>query len=105
MDRVVAKMAYLTKVSNQTGFAVNSRRHTQKVVVGEGARGIADGALAAGMHPDRVHLVADRDEALAVLLTELDDGDSILVKASRGAELDRLVERLAVAGGAREARA
>ena len=50
-------------------------------------------------------MVADRDEALTVLLGELQDDDSILVKASRGAALDLLVERLVLAGGAGEARA
>ena len=68
------------------------------VVVGEGARGIADGAIDRGLDAERVHLVADRDEALAVLLAELREGDSVLVKASRGAALDLLVERLVLAG-------
>ena len=75
------------------------------VVVGEGARGIAEGAIDRGLDAGSVHLVADRDEALTVLLGELQDDDSILVKASRGAALDLLVERLVLAGGAGEARA
>ncbi|MCU0484396.1 MAG: UDP-N-acetylmuramoyl-tripeptide--D-alanyl-D-alanine ligase [Chloroflexi bacterium] len=37
------------------------------VVVGPGAAGIADGAEAAGLAPARVHRVADREAALAVL--------------------------------------
>jgi UDP-N-acetylmuramoyl-tripeptide--D-alanyl-D-alanine ligase len=75
------------------------------VVVGEGARGIVEGALAGGLDPRHVHLAADRDEALSLLLSELQDGDSVLVKASRGAALDLLVERLVLAGGATEAQA
>jgi UDP-N-acetylmuramoyl-tripeptide--D-alanyl-D-alanine ligase len=75
------------------------------VVVGEGAAGIADGAIGRGLDAERVHLVADRDEALAVLLSELAQGDSVLVKASRGAALDLLVERLVLAGGAGEVEA
>ena len=75
------------------------------VVVGEGARGIAEGAIERGLDAGSVHVVADRDEALTVLLGELQDDDSILVKASRGAALDLLVERLVLAGGAGEARA
>ena len=35
---------------------------------------------------------------MTVLLAELRDGDSVLVKASRGAALDLLVERLVLAG-------
>lgn len=75
------------------------------VVVGDGARGIADGAIEGGLDAARVSVVADRDEALASLLHELRDGDSILVKASRGAALDLLVEQLVLAAGAGEARA
>ncbi len=75
------------------------------VVVGEGARGIVDGAIAHGLDGTAVHHVADRDEALSVLLGELRDGDSVLVKASRGASLDVLVEELLLASGAGEARA
>ena len=53
--------------------------------------------------PRTSSLVADRDGALAALLAELRDGDVVLVKASRGAALDLLVEALvrAAAGSAR----
>jgi UDP-N-acetylmuramoyl-tripeptide--D-alanyl-D-alanine ligase len=67
------------------------------LVVGAGARGIAEGALEHGLAPAHVHLVSDRDEALGLLLAELREGDTVLVKASRGAELDRLVEQLVLA--------
>jgi UDP-N-acetylmuramoyl-tripeptide--D-alanyl-D-alanine ligase len=72
------------------------------VVVGEGARGIVEGALAAGLDVVDVELVDDRDAALALLLTQLRDGDTILVKASRGAALDLLVDRLVLAAGSGE---
>jgi len=70
------------------------------IVVGTGARPLAEGAVEGGLAADRVSLAADRDEALASLLAELEDGDTILVKASRGAALDLLVEQLALAAGA-----
>ena len=57
----------------------------------------AEGALAAGLDAADVELVDDRDAALALLLAQLRDGDTILVKASRGAALDLLVERLVLA--------
>jgi UDP-N-acetylmuramoyl-tripeptide--D-alanyl-D-alanine ligase len=69
------------------------------VAVGAGAGGIAEGAIAAGMTSTRVDVVPDRDAALDLLLTELRDGDSVLVKASRGAALDLLVDRIALAAG------
>jgi UDP-N-acetylmuramoyl-tripeptide--D-alanyl-D-alanine ligase len=63
------------------------------VIVGEGAAGMADSARARG-RAEVVH-VADRNAALAVLTERLLPGDSILVKASRGAELDLVVAALA----------
>jgi UDP-N-acetylmuramoyl-tripeptide--D-alanyl-D-alanine ligase len=67
------------------------------VVVGRGARGIGDGAIAAGMAPERVVVVDDRDAALDALLPRLRDGDVVLVKASRGAAFEALVDALATA--------
>lgn len=73
------------------------------VAVGAGAADIADGALEAGMDPTAVTRAADRDAARAVLLAEGGPGDTILVKASRGAALDELVEALVDAAGGPEA--
>jgi UDP-N-acetylmuramoyl-tripeptide--D-alanyl-D-alanine ligase len=64
------------------------------VVVGAGARGIAAGAREAGLDPSRVLEARDRDAALDLLRSRLQAGDVVLVKASRGVELERLVEAL-----------
>jgi len=64
------------------------------VVVGTGARGIAEGAAAAGLDPARIALVPDREAALELLGSLLAPGDVVLVKGSRGAALDLLVDRL-----------
>jgi UDP-N-acetylmuramoyl-tripeptide--D-alanyl-D-alanine ligase len=64
------------------------------VVVGRDASGIVAGARAAGLDPSRIHHVADADEALDALRPRLRDGDVVLVKASRGIGLDRLVDQL-----------
>jgi UDP-N-acetylmuramoyl-tripeptide--D-alanyl-D-alanine ligase len=74
------------------------------VTVGEGARGIAEGAGAAGIARGRIHHVPDRGAALSTLVKSLRDGDTILVKASRGAQLDLLVEALARAAAAEPTR-
>ncbi len=66
------------------------------IVVGSEARGIADGAMAAGFPPDRIHVVPDAEAALDALRPRLRDGDSILVKASRGLALDRVVDGLRI---------
>ncbi len=62
------------------------------VVVGAGARPVADAARLRGMPAEDVVLVDDRNEAAEALLARVRPGDVVLVKASRGVELDRLVE-------------
>ena len=64
------------------------------VVVGPGAVEIALGAEEAGLDPSRIHRVPDRETALEILQPRLRHGDVVLVKASRGMELDRLVDAL-----------
>jgi len=66
------------------------------VVVGDDARGIVAGALDAGFEPGHIHTAADAEAALDVLRPRLRDGDVVLVKASRGIGLDRLVDALKV---------
>jgi UDP-N-acetylmuramoyl-tripeptide--D-alanyl-D-alanine ligase len=77
------------------------------VVVGGGpggaADGIAAGARAAGLAPDRVLVAADADEAVRVLRARLAPGDVVLVKASRGVELERAVDGLVAALGGADA--
>ena len=59
-------------------------------------RAIAEGALAAGLDPARVSMVPRRGRrAGAPCAPRLRDGDVVLVKASRGIALDRLVDGLA----------
>jgi UDP-N-acetylmuramoyl-tripeptide--D-alanyl-D-alanine ligase len=64
------------------------------IVVGAGAAGIAAGAKAAGLDGSRILEARDRDAALDLLRDRLRDGDVVLVKASRGVELDVLVDAL-----------
>jgi UDP-N-acetylmuramoyl-tripeptide--D-alanyl-D-alanine ligase len=61
---------------------------------GGGAVGIAQGALAAGMPSPRVLPVADAEDALVTLAGWLAPGDVVLVKASRGIALERVVDGL-----------
>ncbi len=64
------------------------------ITVGHGAAGIAAGARDAGMAPGAIVETADRASALAALEARIAPGDVVLVKASRGAELDLLVDAL-----------
>ena len=67
---------------------------TELVVVGDGARGIADGAVTAGLAVSHVHRVSDRSAAIEILRAILRPGDAVLVKASRGAALESIVDAL-----------
>lgn len=64
------------------------------VSVGPRARAMAEGAIAAGMEPGRVHAVGGAEEAAALLEPMLGDGDTVLFKASRGMGLERAVQIL-----------
>jgi UDP-N-acetylmuramoyl-tripeptide--D-alanyl-D-alanine ligase len=69
------------------------------LVVGAGAGDIAAGARDAGADDASIEVVADREAARAWLLAAAEPGDVILVKASRGIELDILVDELVAALG------
>jgi UDP-N-acetylmuramoyl-tripeptide--D-alanyl-D-alanine ligase len=64
------------------------------VVVGRDAAPIAEGALDAGMDPGRITTARDAEAVLATLPPRLRSGDVVLIKASRGIGLDRLVDGL-----------
>lgn len=65
------------------------------VVTGEQAEAVGEGARQAGMDPARIHVAADWEEASELLLALSRPGDTLLVKASRGLGLERVVARLA----------
>jgi UDP-N-acetylmuramoyl-tripeptide--D-alanyl-D-alanine ligase len=87
------------------GAEVVRTRQDLLVCVGEGARAIGDGAVAAGMAGNRVHRAADIGEAFELLKAHLRPGDRVLCKASRRVGLDRLVDRLQAELGGEQAAA
>jgi UDP-N-acetylmuramoyl-tripeptide--D-alanyl-D-alanine ligase len=84
----------LHETSHRDVGTVAARVVAELVVVGEGAAGIAAGAAASGLEAGRIHRVADREAAAALLPTILRPGDVVLVKASRGAALESIVDAL-----------
>ncbi len=66
---------------------------------GEPAHGIVDGALAAGLAAGRIQPVPDAGAAVGAVLPRLVPGDVVLVKASRGVELEHVVDALLLALG------
>jgi UDP-N-acetylmuramoyl-tripeptide--D-alanyl-D-alanine ligase len=72
------------------------------VVVGQDARRIGVAAEREGVEPDRIHLCDDASEAIEAVSTLVRPGDLVLVKASRVARLERVVEALRSTLGERE---
>jgi UDP-N-acetylmuramoyl-tripeptide--D-alanyl-D-alanine ligase len=66
------------------------------VAIGRHAADVAGGALEAGMAQEKVRCCATKEEAEALLRQILQEGDLVLVKASRAMGLETLVEALRV---------
>ena len=71
-------------------------------VAGEFAADVARGALAAGVPADHVRRFDDVAAMAAAVRDDAGRGDLVLVKASRGMRLERVVEALAPGSGAAE---
>ena len=94
---VLGEMLELGEASEEGHRAVGkaaARTAEWLVVVGEGATGIGDAAASAGLDPARIVRVPDAEAALDVVTNRLRDGDVVLLKASRGIGLDRVVDGL-----------
>ncbi len=64
------------------------------IAVGERAKWIADEAQIAGLAADRIHMLADSEEATRYLRERIAEGDVILVKGSHGLRMDKIVSVL-----------
>lgn len=64
------------------------------ITVGTDSQGLATRAVERGMPQDRVQSFATSEEAREILSDLVEDGDIVLVKASRGTKLDKVVETL-----------
>jgi UDP-N-acetylmuramoyl-tripeptide--D-alanyl-D-alanine ligase len=69
------------------------------VIVGDGARAIADGARAAAGWTGALEVVAGAEEAGALVASAAGPDDTVLVKASNAARLWRVAELLVAPGG------
>jgi UDP-N-acetylmuramoyl-tripeptide--D-alanyl-D-alanine ligase len=66
---------------------------------GGAAAGIVEGAREAGLAPERILVATGADDAVRQVQAVATDGDVVLVKASRGVELERVVDGLVAALG------
>ncbi|MDO8848548.1 MAG: UDP-N-acetylmuramoyl-tripeptide--D-alanyl-D-alanine ligase [Coriobacteriia bacterium] len=89
----MAELGSLTELAHfQLGEEIAGSSVDVLVTVGERGRRIAEGALAAGMDPERVRPCGTAAEASEVLDDLAEPGDTVLVKASRVMGLERVVE-------------
>ena len=65
------------------------------IAVGSLSQIIAEEAIGAGMPAESVHLAATNAEAIRILGALVESGDVLLVKGSRGAQMEGIVEALA----------
>jgi UDP-N-acetylmuramoyl-tripeptide--D-alanyl-D-alanine ligase len=64
------------------------------ITIGERARVIAETARAAGFVPGSITVLSNSTEAIELLSEQLESDDVVLVKGSRGMEMDRIVSAL-----------
>jgi UDP-N-acetylmuramoyl-tripeptide--D-alanyl-D-alanine ligase len=79
----------------EVGAYLAERGVSQLIACGVLGRQVAEGARAAGMAPERVVHEPDAARAGAALKALVQDGDVVLVKASRGMKMEQAVELLA----------
>jgi UDP-N-acetylmuramoyl-tripeptide--D-alanyl-D-alanine ligase len=69
------------------------------VAIGQFAVDVTSGAVAAGLPSARAVSVTDKTDAVAAVTSDLEPGDVVLVKASRGLALDTVAEEILAAVG------
>ncbi|NPV71617.1 MAG: UDP-N-acetylmuramoyl-tripeptide--D-alanyl-D-alanine ligase [Firmicutes bacterium] len=85
---------YTVEGHRETGRAVRSMGIDALVAVGSLAGDTAMGALEAGMPPEDVRWCSSNRDAVSILKSMLKPGDTVLVKGSRGARMEEVVNGL-----------
>jgi UDP-N-acetylmuramoyl-tripeptide--D-alanyl-D-alanine ligase len=78
----------------QLGALAAAARLDALILLGAQAELVRASALAAGMEPGRVVVADDHDDAARRLRALVQRGDVVLLKGSRGAALERVLQRL-----------
>ncbi|MBI1864761.1 MAG: hypothetical protein HYR98_03365, partial [Nitrospirae bacterium] len=82
---------YAREAHLEVGAAAARMRIDFLVTVGDLARHIAEGAVVTGMPEERVRAVSSVEDVVAILKTVSGPGDTILVKGSRGMQMERVL--------------
>lgn len=78
----------------EVGAFLAGREVSRLIACGSLGREIAEGARQGGMPGAAITEVADASSAADLLMTEVRQGDVVLVKASRGMKMEQVVQRL-----------
>lgn len=93
---VLADMRELGRIENEQhvelGKYVGAGQWSGLITVGNLGALIAEGARSAGMPENRVHACANNEEVAQLALSEMNTGDAVLLKGSRGMKLEEIVE-------------
>ncbi len=76
------------------GGPVTAAGLTMLVTLGEGGSAVGRSAIEAGMPPDRLKHADGHEDAARILSEILEKGDALLVKGSRGMQMERIVTNL-----------
>ena len=76
------------------GESVTAAGLTMLLTMGEGGSAVGRGAIEAGMPPDRLKHAGSHEDAARILGEILEEGDTLLVKGSRGTRMERVVANL-----------
>lgn len=82
----------------EAGRMAAERGAAHLLVLGEQADHVIRGARDGGLHAERTHWMHNHEEMANGILDLLENGDVVLLKGSRGMQLERVVERIAGAG-------
>lgn len=84
---------YAPRCHKQLGEQIARAGLEKLVVVGEYADTVARSALSSGMKSSQVHCTADSQSAVAIAKNVFTEGDTVLLKASRGIKLETIFEQ------------
>jgi UDP-N-acetylmuramoyl-tripeptide--D-alanyl-D-alanine ligase len=82
------------RAHHQVGERAGSLGVDQLVLFGEEAEAMAEGARAAGLQSDRIQVCNSHAEAAAAVVARWQRGDMVLVKGSRGMQMEAVVRLL-----------
>ena len=98
------RIAILGEMMELGGSSMQAHRAIGSALVGHGvdqlfccgelAEGYCEGAQANGLSPDSIFWAANSDGLSETVEKEIKEGDVLLVKGSRGAQMERVLERL-----------